>query len=263
MSGYFFDTHAHLDFEFLSKDRARLLRQCHDQNIRGWLIPSTGRERWSEVLELCDSEVGCVAALGLHPFFVDRHCLEDVAELRQIIHLHRNRVVAIGECGLDATVPDMTKQKALLRAQLDLARDLDMPVVLHSRKTHSELVGELRRVGWGKGVIHAFTGNVQQLEAFVNLGLKIGVGPAIVWPRSTKTREAICAAPLASLLLETDAPEMPCPGEIKGQASLLGLLRVFDALSALRCESSEHLAQQLFENSCELFNLQVAANLRH
>ena len=253
MSVALFDSHAHLDFAFIANNRAELLRQARAQGIQGWLIPSSGKQNWQNVLQICDDEEGCFAALGMHPYFIEQHQIEHVAELRKMLVQRRNHVVAIGECGLDATVGDFPKQQQILRAQLELAREMDLPVVLHSRKTHSELLGELRRAGIGKGVVHAFTGNAQQLEQFVTLGLKIGVGPALVWPRSTRTREAIRHAPLSALLLETDSPDMPSPGEKKGEASLLGLLRVLDELVELRSESRMALTHQLFRNACDLF----------
>lgn len=252
MPAALFDSHAHLDFAFIANNRAELLRQARAQGIQGWLIPSTGRQNWQNILQICDDEEDCFAALGMHPYFIEQHQIEHVAELRKMLVQHRNHVVAIGECGLDATMGDFPKQQQVLRVQLELAREMDLPVVLHSRKTHSELLGELRRAGIGKGVVHAFTGNAQQLEQFVNLGLKIGVGPALVWPRSTRTREAIRGAPLSALLLETDAPDMPSPGEKKGETSLLGLLRVLDVLVELRPESREVISEQLSSNAHEL-----------
>lgn len=253
-----FDSHAHLDFVFIAKHRAELLRQARAQGIQGWLIPSTGKQNWQAVLQICDEEQDCVAALGLHPYLIEQHQMEDVAALRKLLAQHRDKVVAIGECGLDATIGNFPKQQLLLRAQLELAREMDLPVVLHSRKTHSELLGELKRVGIHKGVVHAFSGNTQQLQQFVHLGLKIGIGPALVWPRSTRTREAIREAPLSALLLETDAPDMPCPGEKKGETSLLGLLRVFEVLVELRAESREVVINQLFHNAHQLFGVASA-----
>lgn len=253
-----FDSHAHLDFAFIAKHRAELLRQARAQGIQGWLIPSTGAQNWQRVLQICAEEEGCVAALGLHPYLIEQHQMEDVAALRKLLAQHRDKVVAIGECGLDATIGNFPKQQQLLRAQLELAREMDLPVVLHSRKTHSELLGELKRTGIRQGVVHAFTGNAQQLQQFVHLGLKIGVGPALVWPRSTRTREAIREAPLSALLLETDAPDMPCPGEKKGETSLLGLLRVLDVLVELRAESREVVINQLFHNAHQLFGAESA-----
>jgi TatD DNase family protein len=248
-----FDSHAHLDFDFIAKNRAELLRQARAQGIQGWLIPSTGRQNWQSVLQICAEEEGCVAALGLHPYLIEQHQMEDVAPLRRMLIEHRNQVVAIGECGLDATIGNFPKQQQLLRTQLELARELDLPVVLHSRKTHSELLGELQRAGIRKGVVHAFTGNTQQLEQFVNLGLKIGVGPAVAWPRASKTREAIRQAPLSALVLETDAPDMPCPGEKRCETSLLGLLRVLEVLVELRAETREAMAEQMLCNAHEVF----------
>lgn len=253
MPAALFDSHAHLDFAFIANHRAELLHQARVKGIRGWLIPSTGKQNWQKVLQICDEEAGCFAALGLHPYLIEQHQIEHVADLRKELALHRNKVVAIGECGLDATIAHFPKQQELLRAQLELAREADLPVVLHSRKTHSELVGELKRAGISKGVVHAFTGNAQQMDQFIKLGLMIGVGPALVWPRSTRTREAIRQAPLSSLLLETDAPEMPCPGEKKGEASLVGLLRVLDVLVELRAEPLGDLVAQLSNNVTELF----------
>ncbi len=223
------------------------LARCRERGLRGWLVPGTRRKTWEEVLALGRAHRDVHIALGLHPYFVKEHRDEDLEELDELLGLPE--VCALGECGLDATLPDMQRQKSLLIGQVEIALRRQLPVILHSRKTHSELLGILKAYLPVAAVVHAFSGSVQEMEAFVQRGVMLGVGPVIVWPRATKTCAAIAAAPLTSLLLETDAPDMPLPGQAKGQASPVGLLQVFERLCQLRPESPKEIAQQLWCNS--------------
>ena len=125
------------------------------------------------------------------------------------------------EIGLDlfGDDPQFERQQWLLDEQLKLAKRYDLPVILHSRRTHDKLAMHLKRHDLPcTGVVHGFSGSLQQAERFVQLGYKIGVGGTITYPRASKTRDVIAKLPLASLLLETDAPDMPLNG-FQGQAN--------------------------------------------
>lgn len=144
----------------------------------------------------------------------------------------------------------------MLDEQLKLAKRYDLPVILHSRRTHDKLAMHLKRHDLPRtGVVHGFSGSLQQAERFVQLGYKIGVGGTITYPRASKTRDVIAKLPLASLLLETDAPDMPLNG-FQGQANRPEqAARVFAVLCELRPEPADEIAQALLNNTYTLFNV--------
>lgn len=152
--------------------------------------------------------------------------------------------------------PQFERQQWLLDEQLKLAKRYDLPVILHSRRTHDKLAMHLKRHDLPRtGVVHGFSGSLQQAERFVQLGYKIGVGGTITYPRASKTRDVIAKLPLASLLLETDAPDMPLNG-FQGQPNRPEqAARVFAVLCELRREPADEIAQALLNNTYTLFNV--------
>ena len=170
------------------------------------------------------------------------------------------KVVAVGEIGLDRyrDDPQFAKQERFLQAQLTLAKRFDLPVILHSRRTHDTLAMHLKRHDLPRtGVVHGFAGSLQQAERFVQLGYKIGVGGTITYPRAIKTRDVMARLPLEALLLETDAPDMPLNG-FQGQPNRPEqAARVFDVLCELRPEPAEAIAETLYRNTTALFTLEI------
>lgn len=222
------------------------------------VVPSVCASRWEKVISLCGKDGRFCYGLGLHPYFIENHDFSDVSILEQkitnLIGVGNSGLVAIGEIGLDATRPNVDKQILLLEMQLKLAEKYKLPVILHVRKLHSQLVAILKKYSLVGGVIHAFSGSYELMMSYIGLGFKIGVGPVITWRSSTKTQSAIKKAPLESLVLETDAPDMFVEGDDKAKASPLDVIKVFDVLSALRAESRVDLQKQILINSTELFN---------
>lgn len=155
--------------------------------------------------------------------------------------------------------PQLSRQLALLNAQLKLAKQYDLPVILHSRRSHDQLASALRKAALPRtGVVHGFAGSLVQAQAFIRLGYYIGVGGTITYERAQKTRNVMAALPLSALLLETDAPDMPLAG-FQGQPNRPErAANVFAALCELRQEAPQDIATQLFLNSQSLFHLPPA-----
>ena len=147
------------------------------------------------------------------------------------------------------------KQCEYLEAQLALSKRFNLPVNLHSRKSHDALFSFLKKAQLPRtGVVHGFAGSYDQAKRFVDLGYKIGVGGTITYARANKTREAIKKLPLDSLLLETDSPDMPVFG-YQGQPNRPERLKVsFEALCTLRSESPLSIAETIWQNSLQLFD---------
>ncbi len=198
------------------------------------------------------------AALGLHPGMLEKHSDVSLDQLQQALEGVRRRWWRWGRSvwiplGDD---PQFERQQWLLDEQLKLAKRCNLPVILHSRRTHDKLAMHLKRHDLPcTGVVHGFSGSLQQAERFVQLGYKIGVGGTITYPRASKTRDVIAKLPLASLLLETDAPDMPLNG-FQGQPNRPEqAVRVFDVLCELRPEPEDEIAEVLLNNTYALFSV--------
>ena len=197
------------------------------------------------------------AALGLHPIVIERHLDEHIERLDEVVQTAGDKLVAIGEIGLDLyrEDPQFERQQVMLEAQPRLAKRYDLPVILHSRRTHDKLAMHLKRIDLPRtGVVHGFSGSLQQAQRFIELGYKIGVGGTITYPRASKTREVMAQLPLSALLLETDAPDMPLNG-FQGQPNRPEqVVRVFDVLCELRPEPADVIADALYRNTTALFD---------
>ncbi|MBJ2118533.1 MULTISPECIES: TatD family hydrolase [Proteus] len=253
----FIDTHCHFDFPVFYNDIANSLSLAHQAQVKKIIIPAVARWNFDVVTELSNEYPQLYSALGLHPLYIEAHTEQHLIELEQKLKIEP-RCVAIGEIGLDDYMdnPQPEKQERFLIAQLKLAAKFDLPVILHSRKTHDKLSALLRRYDVPrKGVVHGFAGSQQQAEKFIQQGYFIGVGGTITYERAQKTRRAMASLPLESLLLETDAPDMPVSG-FQGEPNRPERIQyVFSQLCELRQEPSEVIAQQLYFNSLQLFRL--------
>ncbi|XUA18729.1 TatD family hydrolase [Citrobacter sp. OP27] len=256
MSFRFTDTHCHFDFPPFVDDIEHSLMLAAQAGVTNIVIPATEASRFERVLSLTAEHAPLYAALGLHPIVIEKHTDESLAQLETLLARKPPKLVAVGEIGLDLyrDDPQFDKQQALLDEQLKLAKRYDLPVILHSRRTHDKLAMHLKRHNLPcTGVVHGFAGSLQQAQRFIQLGYKIGVGGTITYPRANKTRDAIAQLPLSALVLETDAPDMPLNG-FQGQANRPErAAQVFESLCELRSESPVEIANSLADNTERLF----------
>jgi len=258
MKPAFVDTHCHFDFAPFCGDEEASLRQATEAGVEKIIVVGVAADRFAGVMALAERWPPLYAALGTHPMAMADHTDSHLAQLEGYLRQRPEKLVAIGEIGLDLYIdnPQFAKQQAVLDAQLRLARDYDLPVILHSRRTHDKLVMHLRKCDLPRrGVVHGFAGSEQQAWAFVRAGYAIGVGGTITYQRASKTRRAIARLPLSALLLETDAPDMPLQG-FQGQPNRPERIRnVWQSLCEIRHESPQHIAETLRENTRQLFRL--------
>lgn len=254
----FIDTHCHFDFSPFSGHEGESLSLAADAGVSRIIVPAVDAGRFTAVLALANRYPALYAALGLHPTAISRHNDAGLALLGHYLSQPHPKLVAVGEIGLDYYIdePLASRQLAFLDAQLALAARHDLPVILHSRRTHDVLAQLLRRRRLPRtGVVHGFAGSYEQAMAFVRLGYCIGVGGTITYARAQKTRRAIGRLPLESLLLETDAPDMPLNG-FQGQPNRPERLAMtFASLCELRPEAPEKIAEIIYRNSMDLFGL--------
>lgn len=254
----FVDTHCHFDFPPFVGDEAASLQQAAAAGVERIIAVGVSAARFDGVMALAEQHDAVYAALGVHPMAIAEHQPEGLDALEQHLQRRHPKLVAIGEIGLDLYIenPQFDRQQALLDAQLRLARDYDLPVILHSRRTHDKLAMQLRRSNLPRcGVVHGFAGSEQQALAFIRAGYAIGVGGTITYERASKTRQTLSRLPLTSLLLETDAPDMPLQG-FQGQPNRPERVRdVWETLCELRPESPQQIADTLRENTRTLFGV--------
>lgn len=254
----FVDTHCHFDFPPFTGDEANSIDRAAQAGVRAIIVPSIQADRFERVLNLARQHGALYAALGLHPIVIEQHRDEDIDRLDDALKAPNGKLVAIGEIGLDLyrDDPQFERQEAILEAQLRLAKRHDLPVILHSRRTHDKLAMHLKRQNLPRtGVVHGFSGSLQQAQRFIELGYKIGVGGTITYPRASKTRDVMAQLPLSALLLETDAPDMPLNG-FQGQPNRPEqAARVFAELCELRQEPEDVIADALLKNARATFGI--------
>ena len=258
MTHRFVDTHCHFDFPPFTGDETASIQRAAQAGVEAIIVPAIEAAYFDRVLDLARRHDALYAALGLHPIVIEHHLDEHLDVLDAALQTRENKLVAIGEIGLDLyrDNPRFERQQTILDAQLRLAKRHDLPVILHSRRTHDKLAMHLKRIDLPrKGVVHGFSGSLQQALRFIELGYKIGVGGTITYPRASKTRDVMAQLPLSALLLETDAPDMPLNG-FQGQPNRPEqAARVFDVLCELRPEPEDEIAEVLLNNTYALFSV--------
>lgn len=258
MNPTFVDTHCHFDFDPFCGNEEASLRLAAEAGVEKIIVVGVAADRYAGVMALTERWAPLYAALGTHPMAIDQHQDAHLDELESYLRHRPEKLVAIGEIGLDLYIdnPQFEKQERVLDAQLRLAKKYDLPVILHSRRTHDKLAQHLKRLDVPRrGVVHGFAGSEQQALAFIRAGYAIGVGGTITYERASKTRTTIARLPLSSLLLETDAPDMPLQG-FQGQANRPERVKnVWQSLCELRTESPQEIAETLRENTRAIFQL--------
>ena len=264
------DTHCHLDAAEFHADAPAVRARARQAGVGRLVIPGVAVSNFQAVRELAHQN-GDVYALGIHPLYVAQSVDADLATLDAELTQRRDdpRLVAVGEIGLDFFVPELQlsplreKQEMFYRAQLLLARRHGLPVILHVRRSADRLLKHLRELappgGW-HGIAHAFNGSAQQAQAFIDLGLKLGFGGAMSFEAARQIRQLATELPLQSLVLETDAPDIPpqwlyqsaqarAAGAVQGRNEPAELPRIAQVLAGLRGMPIEALAKACTANA--------------
>lgn len=206
------DTHCHLDAAEFAADRDAVRAAARAAGVGHVVIPAVERAHWRTVIDLAHRH-GDSYALGIHPLYTPRAQEGDIAALRDLLAEVQGdpHLVGVGEIGLDFFVPglDAERQIWFYEQQIQLARALGLPVILHVRKSSDRLLKTLRATPVVGGIAHAFNGSAQQAQAFIDLGFKLGFGGAVTYDRALKLRALAATLPLDSIVMETDAPDIP------------------------------------------------------
>ena len=249
------DSHSHIDTDSFDADRSAVIARARAAGVREQIVPAIARSGWEHLREVCHAQAGLHPAYGLHPMFLNQHMPQHLLDLTEIVE--RERPVAIGECGLDYFVEglDHDQQQHYFIAQLELARERDLPVIVHARRAFDEVAACLRKVGGLRGVVHSFSGSLQQADNLWKMGFALGIGGPVTYPRARRLRDIVARMPAEFLLLETDSPDQPLHGH-QGQRNEPALLtEVLAVVAELRGESQAHVAASTSANARRLFNL--------
>ncbi len=263
------DSHCHLDAsEFTAGPylEAGLARKA---GVTVIVIPAVHPVNFAQVEQIAVNDASCYFTLGIHPMYVPTAADNSLALLRQqverLLSQGQSRFIGIGEIGLDYFVPALRqaplaqKQEYYYQEQLKLAREFDLPVLLHVRRSQDQILKQLRRIKVPGGIAHAFNGSRQQAQQFIELGFKLGFGGAMTFSRALQIRRLASELPLSALVLETDAPDIPPAwlGSAIGQDQPMinrpaELARIAQELANLRGLELPQLAEQVWRNSLDV-----------
>ncbi|MFL9584984.1 TatD family hydrolase [Stenotrophomonas sp. AB1(2024)] len=249
------DSHCHLDADEFDHDRALVIARAQVAGVRTQVVPAVTAASWPKLRDTCRLADGLYPAYGLHPMFLDQHRPGHLEQLREWIA--REHPCAVGECGLDFFVEglDAEQQQLYFDGQLRIAREFDLPVIVHARRAVDAVIAAIRQVGGLRGVIHSFPGSPEQAAQLHKLGFLVGLGGPLTYDHAQRLQRLVAQLPLEQLLLETDAPDQPDAG-IRGRRNEPARLAVIaETVARLRAESVEEIAEQTSANARRLFGL--------
>ncbi len=251
------DTHSHLYLPHFADDIDDVIGNARANKISHILLPNIDTESTGPMLELCRSYPAyCFPMIGLHPASVKENYRQQLKELESL--LDKGNFVAVGETGMDAYWDKtfLKEQEDAFITQLEWAKKLDLPVVIHSRETMDRIITIVRSHQDSKlrGVFHAFSGNLSQAEEVKELGFKIGIGGVITF-RNSNLPEIVSEVGLHNIVLETDAPYLtPVPYRGKRNESSY-LIYIAREIARIKGITLEKVAKVTTANACDLFKL--------
>ena len=264
------DTHCHIDEAAFGADREEVIARQREEGVQAMIVPGVNVASIKTVLDVCHRHPGyCFPALGLHPEDVKEDWEKQFALVEQAIREHRHELVAIGEIGLDYYWDKTYKeeQKEVLRRQLRLAQELDLPVILHNREATEDILKILQLAIYNsqsghplRGVFHCFNGSRETAQQVLNMGLFLGIGGVITF-KNCKLADCLAGderfapGPLDRLLLETDGPYMaPVPHRGQRNESRF-MIHVAERLAQVYNEPIEQIIVQTNANARLLFSI--------
>lgn len=242
------DTHTHLDASDLQPDFDEVVQRARENNVTRFVILAVGPENFDKVRQLAHNLDGAVYGLGIHPLYVSGYSNQALEELKKALKTHHQdpKLAGIGEIGLDGFIknPDWNKQIHFYHSQLQLAKQFDLPVILHVRKAQDKILKGLRLFKPKSGIAHAFNGSHQQAEQFIENKMKLGFGGAMTFDRAKQIRRLAAQLPLTEIVLETDSPDMAPEWINKERNEPKHIPKIAEVLAELRQTTLEDIQQQ-------------------
>ena len=251
-----FDTHCHLDVAAFDIDRGHVIDAANRNGVTRQLIPAINQDNWQAIRTLCGSHENLHAAYGFHPMYLPAADDQHIKDLKRFLDAEPD-AVAVGECGLDFYIEnfDADRQRWFLDRQLRIARDRELPVILHARRAVDDVMSSIRRFGPLTGIVHSYPGSLDQAKRLFDMGFKLGIGGPVTYERANKLRTIVKEMPLESLVLETDAPDQPNSDQRGQRNEPANLLAVAQVVAQVRGETLAHVAQVTTRTAMDLFKL--------
>lgn len=249
------DSHVHLDDAAFAIDRDAVIERADQAGVEAMIVPGVDAESWPRIKALCAKHTHLHPAFGLHPMFLGKHVPAHVDALSS--WLDEENAVAVGEIGLDFHVEGLDRelQRDFFQRQLQLARQRNLPVIVHARGALEEVSLTLRRTGGLRGVVHSFSGSEQQAQHLWDIGFHLGIGGPVTYPRAQRLRRIVAQMPIEFLLLESDAPDQPDAAHRGERNEPARIADVLQCIAALRGEPEAHVATATSANARRLFAL--------
>lgn len=245
-----FDSICHLDFPVFDKERDSIIERMSSVGIEGILVAGVTQNGWRNIRQLAASQPKIYSAVGLHPSYTAEHSKKNIRDLELAVGI--KPLWAIGEIGLDYydDKHDRKEQIDLFSTQVQIAKLAKLPIILHVRKAHEDVLLNLKSLDFKEGgIVHAFNGSMQQAQRYIELGFKLSFGGVISYPNATRLREMAKNLPLDAMVLETNAPDMK-PKNCKNEYNTpFQIFDVFHEICELREESPEDIAAMTLKNS--------------
>ncbi|AGA35276.1 Putative deoxyribonuclease YjjV [Thioalkalivibrio nitratireducens DSM 14787] len=257
------DTHVHLDVEAFDADRDATLARARAAGVAALVLPAITRGYWPGLDALANAHTDLFPAYGLHPVFVSTHADHDVEALDRWLDDHP--AVAVGEIGLDGFVADIAtgatweRQRELFHAQLDVALNHGLPVIIHARRALDQVLKALRVRPGLSGIIHSFSGSRQQADQALGQGFCLGFGGPVTYPRAKRLRRLVAELPETALVLETDAPDQPSVSHRGERNEPAFLPEIADCVAGLRRVSVDEIARLSSANARRILHLPMPA----
>ena len=253
------DTHCHLDFDVFDDCRGDIIATCENRNFKAIIVPGVIQSDWLHLLGICKQYKLLHAALGIHPYYVSSHTVMQLESL--VDYIAKHNPIAVGEIGLDYFCDDVDRcrQVMFFSRQLEIAKEAGLPVLLHVRKAHDQVLQLIKKTKFDcGGIVHAFSGSEQQAVHYLERGFKLGVGGAATYDRAKKIHRILRDFPLPSFVLETDSPDLrPCFAKETNNTPL-NLFGIANCIADIKgvsvstlCEVTTSTAQALFCSSFE------------
>lgn len=254
-----FDTHAHYDDKRFDDDRDEILSSMPENGVGLILNPGCDIETSKKAIEYAEKYSHVYAAVGIHPEYIEEIEIDNAINELKALALSSNRIKAIGEIGLDyywIKEPELrAKQAELLRKQLELAKEFDMPVIIHDRDAHADTLKIVEEFPDVKGVFHCYSGSTEMAKRLISLGYLISFTGVITYKNAKKAVEVVQNIPLDKIMIETDSPYMsPEPFRGKRNSSLY-VYRMAETIADIKNIPLDEVINQTTENGKKLFKI--------
>ncbi|MGK0419872.1 MAG: TatD DNase family protein [Candidatus Pseudothioglobus sp.] len=228
------NSHIHLDFDNVNSP---------SNSTTGVIVPSTGKDNWDSVIACCSTDNNSHFALGIHPWFIESHQMIDLYDLE--VRIEEEKPVAVGECGLDyVKVKDQNTQRFMFDEQISLATRFDLPLIIHSVQATEDVTDLLKSHSKSRGVIHAYSGSIQQAENLLKINFSFGFGNTLTNPQAYKLHDIVKFLPMESIVIETDDHKNPDE-----------LIQVAERVARIKKLTVDQVIEQCDQNTRNIFNI--------